>query len=70
MNVTESCMVNELLAWLLQLEGLPGSRPVAESRAKVCAQYLAGRAHRTLSAGVTDRKVFDEWRAPLFDRGR
>ena len=61
-TVTESHAVNTLLVWLLGDPGRPAWRPpVPPGEAMEAAELLAGRAYKTLSAGIDPARVRKLW---------
>lgn len=64
MNVSEVNAVNALLRWVLD-KPRPGQQSAPEDEARRAAIMLAGRADRTLSAGLTADAVARRWRSKV-----
>lgn len=63
MNISEANDVNHVLRWAL--DAARGRRSASNERiAREAAIRLAGRAHKTLSAGYTAEQVNDWWPQP------
>jgi hypothetical protein len=60
-NITESCDLNNLLEYLLNVEGC--GTHVQESQALDCARRLAERANRALMAGFSGADLERLWLA-------
>ncbi len=57
MNIGEAIKMNTVLYYLLDMPG----KPIAEQAAKEAAAYLAERANKSLSAGVSGEQVLKAW---------